>query len=77
MTPQALQSLRNLGNECEAAADEIVQLQQDLAAARALVLSLLDGMIDAPRPSPLEWKLIGEQARARRAALAGKDAPKS
>jgi len=29
MTPQELQSLRNLGNECEAAADEIVRLRAE------------------------------------------------
>ena len=33
MTDQELQSLRNIGNECEAAADEITRLRAALAAA--------------------------------------------
>ena len=35
MTEQELQSLRNMGNECEIAAGEIVDLRADLAAAKA------------------------------------------
>ena len=35
MTDKELQSLRNIGNEAEAAADEIVQLRADLAREHA------------------------------------------
>lgn len=41
MTPQELQSLRNLGNECEAAADEIVRLRAERDALQARVDALM------------------------------------
>ena len=37
LTNRELQSLRNLGNECEEAANEIVQLRADLLSCRGTV----------------------------------------
>lgn len=42
MTDQELQSLRNMGNECEDAANEIVTLTRDLAVAKALLNGAAD-----------------------------------
>ncbi len=48
MTDQEFQSLRNMGNEAEAAADEIERLREALAAAnleRAELLAALEGVL--------------------------------
>ena len=47
MTDQELQSLRNMGNECEAAADEIARLRAEnamLAANASRLQRLLDAV---------------------------------
>jgi hypothetical protein len=61
MTEQELQSLRNLGNEAEAADDEIARLRADLAeedAIRERLAQLCAGAIVAirgPEPKLTRW----------------------
>lgn len=60
MTDQELQSLRNLGNEAEAAADEIERQRAEIAALRAACSDLLL-WVDTSREGPSR---AAEQAHA-------------
>ena len=77
LTDQDLQTLRNLGNEAEAAADEIAQLRSDAddnEALRKRLADLLTGVALALRgpPPPLtlwSWHDLPERAAAAIAAI--------
>ena len=62
LTDQELQSLRNLGNEAEAAADEILQLRAALAQAKAEAETAYD--ITGHDQEPATDEAVRAKARA-------------
>ena len=72
LTDQELQSLRNLGNEAESAADEIEQLRKDAARYRYLRNRIPHDVLNTRGDAPGCW--IDHELEQRLELLTGPDA---